>query len=187
MLASGAALRQYRWQPASRWLTARHGTARHGRSGDGAVRDRNHANFPETGMTNEWLYQLRLDVSDALASSLRGDAAASAHPALHAVLQQYGATLVCQFDAFAGYVREAEQHGPDGYPLYRWTRATVEDPEKRARYLRSFTVYVGGEQVYGREIADALEAQLRALAEPRAILSISKFDTNPANSPQPPA
>jgi len=98
-------------------------------------------------MTNDWLYQLRLTVSDALASSLRGDGVASAHPALHDALRQHGATLICQFDAFAGYVREAEQNGPDGYPLYQWTRATIENPEKKAKYLRSYTVYVDGDQV----------------------------------------
>lgn len=139
-------------------------------------------------MTNQqWLYQLRLTMSDALASSLRGDETASAHPALHAALRRHGATLVCQFDAFAGYVREAEQNGPDGYPLYAWTRATIEDPDKRARYLRSFTVYVGGDQVYPRELAEALESDLRVLVDYEAILSLSKFDTNPANNPQPPA
>jgi dihydroxy-acid dehydratase len=139
-------------------------------------------------MTNQqWLYQLRLTMSDALASSLRGDETASAHPALQAALRRHGATLVCQFDAFAGYVREAEQNGPDGYPLYAWTRATIEDPDKRARYLRSFTVYAGGDQVYPRELAEALESELRVLVDHEAILSLSKFDTNPANNPQPPA
>jgi len=138
-------------------------------------------------MTNEWLYQVRLTVSDALATSLRGDGAASAHPALHAVLRRHGAALICQFDAFAGYVREAEQNGPDAYPLYQWTRATIQNPEKKARYLRSYTVYVDGEQVYRRELADALEAELRSLVAPDGIVTVSKFDTNPANSPQPPA
>lgn len=137
-------------------------------------------------MTEPWLYQLRLTVSDALASSLRGDPAATAHPALHEALRRHGATLVCQFDAFAGYVREAEQNGLDGYPLYQWTRATIANPEKQAKYLRSFTVYVGGEQVYPREVADALETELRSLVEAGGILSVSKFDTNPANNPQPP-
>ncbi|HTH60534.1 MAG TPA: hypothetical protein VL689_10325 [Paraburkholderia sp.] len=137
-------------------------------------------------MTNEWLYQVRLTASDTLARALRGDGAASAHLPLHAALRRHGATLVCQFDAFAGYVREAEQNGPDAYPLYQWTRATIDNPDKKARYLRSFTVYVDGEQVYSRDIADALETDLRALVEPDGIVAVSKFDTNPANSPQPP-
>lgn len=137
--------------------------------------------------TPHWLYQLRLTVSDALASLLRGDEAAAAHPALHAALQRHGATLVCQFDAFAAYVREAEQNGPSAYPLYEWTRTTIGDPQKRARYLRSFTVYVGGEQVYPQAVADALERDLRALVDQHGIVALSKFDTNPANSPQPPA
>ena len=138
-------------------------------------------------MTNEWLYQLRLTASDALASSLRDDETASAHPALRDLLRWHRATLVCQFDAFAGYVREAEQNGTDGYPLYQWTRATIENPEKQARYRRSFTVYVGGEPVYPRDVADALETGLRSLVEPDGIVAVSRFDTNPANNPQPPA
>jgi len=138
-------------------------------------------------MANEWLYQLRLTVSDELAASLRGDDAARAHPALADALKRHGATLVCQYDAFAGYVREAEQHGPHDYPLYPWTRATLGNADKRARYLRSFTVYVGGEPVYPRDVADALEIELRALVDPHGIVAVSKFDTNPANNPQPPA
>lgn len=138
-------------------------------------------------MTHTWLYQVRITAADALAVELRDDEAATAHPALNEVLRLHGATLVCQFDAFAGYVREAERNGPDGYPLYQWTRATIENPQKRARYLRSFTVYVGAEQVYPREVADALETALRGLVEPDGITAVVKFDTNPANSPQPPA
>ena len=138
-------------------------------------------------MPDEWLYQLRLTASDALAAALRGDATASAHAPLHDLLRRHGATLVCQYDAFAGYVREAEQNGPDGYPLYAWTRATLANPEKRARYLRAFTVYVDDAQVYPRERADALETGLRALVAPDGIVAVSKFDTNPANNPQPPA
>ena len=138
-------------------------------------------------MTNDWLYQLRLTVSDTLASSLRGDGVASAHPALHDALRQHGAALICQFDAFAGYVREAERNGPDDYPLYEWTRATIENPQKQAKYLRSYAVYVDGDQVYPREVADALEAKLLALVAPDGIVAVSKFDTNPANNPQPPA
>ena len=138
-------------------------------------------------MTEEGLYQLRLTASDALAASLRGDETASAHPALHDALRRHGATLICQFDAFAGYVSEAERNGTDAYPLYQWTRATIENPEKKAKYLRSFTIYVGGAQVYPRGIADPLEVELRLLIGPDGIVSVSKFDTNPANSPQPPA
>jgi hypothetical protein len=59
-------------------------------------------------------------------------------------------------------VRDAERVGPEQYPLYRWTKDTIENPEKKAKYQKSFTVYVGGEQVYEKETADWLHAQLSA-------------------------
>jgi hypothetical protein len=95
--------------------------------------------------------------------------------------------LKCQFDAFADYVSEAERMGPEKYPLYEWTRKTIEEPEKKTRYLRSFTVYVDGEEVYGKEVADPLQSELSALVSDAGIISVSRFDTNPANNPQPPA
>jgi hypothetical protein len=75
----------------------------------------------------------------------------------------------------------------DKYPLYQWTRDTIENPEKKAKYLRSFTVYVNDADVYAADIADALQAGLSALADPSGIERVSRFDTNPANNPQPPA
>jgi hypothetical protein len=97
--------------------------------------------------------------------------------------------LKCQFDAFADYVEEAERAGRDRYPLYQWTKDTIGNPEKKAKYLNSFTVYVRGEDVYDRETADWLYARLSALAETAGtgIESVRRFDTNPANNPQPPA
>jgi hypothetical protein len=138
-------------------------------------------------MAQTWQYQLRLNVSAELAMMMRGDPVASAHVALHDVLRRYDAILKCQYDAFAEYVSEAEKIGVDNYPLYEWTRATIEIPGKKARYLQSFTVYVAGEEVYGRDVADALHEALSALAGADGIVSVTKFDTNPANSPQPPA
>ena len=78
--------------------------------------------------------------------------------------------------------------GTAAYPLYTWTRQTIENPEKKAKYLRSFTVYVEGEQVYSKETADALEAALLSLAlDPESgIERVFKYDTNPAHNPQPP-
>ncbi|WP_342029126.1 hypothetical protein [Paraburkholderia caballeronis] len=69
------------------------------------------ATVPREPEDEAWRYQLRLTVSEALAGALRGDHAASVHPPLGDVLRRFRATLVCQLDAFAGYVREAEQNG----------------------------------------------------------------------------
>jgi hypothetical protein len=94
--------------------------------------------------------------------------------------------MKCQFDAFADYVAEAERNDAWDDPLYKWTKAVIADPVKKKKYLKSFTIYAGGEAVYTGEIAGPLEADLRPLARAGLIARISKYDTNPANNPQPP-
>jgi hypothetical protein len=105
---------------------------------------------------------------------------------LFVILAKHRASAKCQFDAFAEYVTAAEAQGPESYPLYQWTKATIEDPAKREKYLKSFTIYVDDRELYAKEIADALEADLQPLATSGLIARISKYDTNPANNPQPP-
>jgi hypothetical protein len=41
-------------------------------------------------------------------------------------------------------------------------------------------------EIYAKEVADGLEADLQPLATSGLIARISKYDTNPANNPQPP-
>lgn len=101
-------------------------------------------------------------------------------------LLEYRAVPKCQLDAFAEYVTAAEEQGVESYPLYRWTKATIEDPAKKQKYLKSFTLYVDGHEVYAKEIADALEATLQRFVTGGLIARISKYDANPANNPQPP-
>ena len=137
-------------------------------------------------MSDTWLYQVRITASSGLAATLRDDSQ-NMPASLNDVLRRHDASLVCQFDAFAGYVDEAEKLGPDKYPLYQWTKDTIENPEKKARYLRSFTVYVDGAEVYAAQIADSLQSGLSALVDAFGIERVVKIDTNPANNPQPPA
>jgi hypothetical protein len=137
-------------------------------------------------MESTWQFQLRITVSSALANDLRTDPEGASHAALRNVLRKHNAILKCQFDAFADYVSEAEKQGPENYPLYQWTKQTIENPEKKAKYLQSFTVYVNGNEIYGKEIADVLETELTALASDDDIQSVTRFDSNPANNPQPP-
>ncbi|KQR84372.1 hypothetical protein ASG35_29040 [Burkholderia sp. Leaf177] len=137
-------------------------------------------------MSDTWLYQVRINVSSELATTLRDDPQ-NTPASLHDVLRRHNASLMCQYDAFAGYVEEAEKLGRDNYPLYQWTKDTIENPEKKAKYLRSFTVYVDGADVYAAQIADSLQSGLSALADEPGIERVVKIDTNPANNPQPPA
>jgi hypothetical protein len=138
-------------------------------------------------MAEQWDYQVRIYLDDELAAVARRDSDNPAIKPLADVLARHHTTMKCQFDAFADYVAEAEQQGIEKYPLYRWTKATIEDPAKQAKYLKSFTLYVEGQEVYAKPLADALEADLQPLLETKLIARLSKHDTNPANNPQPPA
>ena len=137
-------------------------------------------------MDREWQFQLRLYLDDATATAARDAADVPALAPLWAVLRKHDTHMKCQYQAFADYVAEAEREGPDGYPLYAWTKATIENPEKKAKYLKSFTLYIGGEEVYAKDKAEALEMDLQPLIDGASIQRMSKHDTNPANNPQPP-
>lgn len=137
-------------------------------------------------MTDALQFQLRITVSPERGAALRGDVAAASYEALAAVLRKDNATVKCQFDAFADYVSEAERLGTEQFPLYQWTKYTIGNPEKKARYLRAFTIYVNGDEVYDEAVTERLHAGLVALVGEAGIEKVSRFDTNPANNPQPP-
>jgi hypothetical protein len=138
-------------------------------------------------MNDPWAYQLRIYLSDALAELARRDPGSPALGPLTEILTRHRASIKCQFAAFTDYVAEAERHGPPNYPLYEWTKATINDPEKKEKYLKSFTVYVQNKEVYGKEVAEVLESDLQPLLRTGFITKLSKLDTNPANNPKPPA
>ncbi|SAK44523.1 hypothetical protein AWB79_00837 [Caballeronia hypogeia] len=137
-------------------------------------------------MNETWQYQIRIKLAPEHAAMARADPSNAMLAPLNAVLEKHNARVKCQYDAFADYVAQAEHDGVEHYPLYRWTRDTIENPVKKARYLESFTLYVNDEEVYEKALADALETDLRKLAS-EAIIDIRKYDTNPASNPQPPS
>ena len=138
-------------------------------------------------MAEQWQYQLRIDLADAAAELARRDPGDPAMKPLSAILAKHRATMKSQYDAFADYVAAAEEQGRDKFPLYAWTKATIENPAKKAKYLKSFTLYVEGNEVYDKAAADALEADLKPLVGGTLITRLAKHDSNPANNPQPPA
>jgi hypothetical protein len=90
---------------------------------------------------SQWRYQVRFDVSDpATADSIRQKLRAPTLEHLFEILDKHDAAPKCQFDAFAEYVAAAEEHGVESYPLYDWTKETLENPAKREKYLKSFTL-----------------------------------------------
>jgi len=63
----------------------------------------------------------------------------------------------------------------------------VDDPVKRAKHIKTFALHVLGNEVYAKEAADALEADLQPLVGGELVTRVSKHDTNPANNLQVPA
>ncbi len=138
-------------------------------------------------MNSEWQYQLRINLTKEMAELARRKLDDPALASLMHILKQHNATVKCQYDAFADYVAEAEKKGTANFPLYEWTKDTIENPAKKVKYLQSFTLYIDGKEVYPQIDANALEADLQPLIDSKVIVRMSKHDTNPAKNPQAPA
>ena len=80
-------------------------------------------------MSHDLKFQLRLTLRDDYAPVARNHPADPSISSLTNILNRHRAVLRSQFDAFAGYVQEAERNGVADYPLYGWTKKTIEDPE----------------------------------------------------------
>ena len=138
-------------------------------------------------MNEQWSYQIRLYLSAEAAEAARSGRSDPALQPMAAILDQHGAAMVSQLDAFESYVVEAETAGPENFPLYKWTKATLDDPEKRAKHAKAFALRVSGQEVYARDVADALEADLQPFVGGGPVERMSRHDTNPAaNLPVPP-
>ena len=137
-------------------------------------------------MNPDLKFQLRLTLTDEFAPLARNDPEHPSILSLTDILSRHDAVMKCQFDAFADYVNEAEDKGLEHFPLYDWTKRTIEDPAKEAKYTKSFTLYVGGNEVYDKDKADALEAELKPLIGGPIVAKMFRYDTDPAHNPQPP-
>ena len=98
-------------------------------------------------MDAEWRHQLRVYLLDELADVARTDPEAPALRPPADILKEHSATLVSQLGAFQDYVAEAEREGSEDFPLYRWTRATIDDQAKRRKHKKAFALRVAGEEV----------------------------------------
>ena len=134
----------------------------------------------------DWLYQIRIKVSDKLSEDLRGMHELELSQAINRIAYENGSRVVCTFDAFAEYCEEAEKNGIEHYELYHWTTSTIENPEKKSKHLKSFAFYEGDNQVYNKELAVSIQQSLKRLDSGNDILEINLIDSNPANNPQPP-
>ena len=135
----------------------------------------------------DWLYQVRFRVSEELSEDLRSKNKLNISKQIQKIAKKYSARPVCTFDAFSDYCKQAELNGTENYPLYDWTKSTIENPEKRSKHLKSFALYVGDDQVYEKKIAKQMYDNLKFLLEEKKIYQLNLIDTNPKNNPQPPS
>ena len=135
---------------------------------------------------SDWLYQIRIKVSEQLSQDLRGVQELELSQAINKIADENGSRIVCTFDAFAEYCEEAENNGIEHYELYHWTKSTIENPEKKSKHLKSFAFYEGDNQVYNKELAVLIQQSLEDLDSGNDIIEINLIDSNPANNPQPP-
>ena len=135
---------------------------------------------------SNWLYQVRLKLSQGLSDDLRKNQPSIRADELRKIASSHNMNLVCTFDAFQEYCNEAEQNGIQSYPLYEWTKAVIKDPVKQQKHTKSFAFYLGIEQVYEKNIAAAIQQEIEAIKENKDILEVTLIDTNPAKNPQPP-
>ena len=138
-------------------------------------------------MSDEWLYQIRIKVNEETSSNLRQNKSSGASRLLNSLAEKYGTHLVCTYDAFVGYCTEAEENGVEDYPLYNWTKQTIENPEKKEKHLKSFAFYRNSDQVYEKVLAQEIYSELLPLAANGTIDEVKLIDSNPANNPQPPS
>ena len=134
---------------------------------------------------SDLLYQIRLDVTEDIAQEVRNKNYHKLNEYIDAILLKVDAELICQFDAFNNFLIECEKENNTNNALYKWTKDTIENSLKKKKYLKSFTVYVNGEQLYEKKTADYLESEIKKLNE-KKILKISKYNSDPKNNPQPP-
>ena len=98
-------------------------------------------------MSEDWLYQIRIRVNDEMSSNLRKNKPSGSARQIKSLARKHGTTLVCTYDAFVDYCREAESNSVEDYPLYAWTKQTIENPEKKQKHLKSFAFYRDDDQV----------------------------------------
>ena len=135
---------------------------------------------------SDWLYQIRIKVSEKLSEDLRSFNDLGLSKEINKIASENNSRLVCTFDAFAEYCEEAEREGIEQYELYQWTKSTIDNPEKKAKHLKSFAFYEGDNQIYSKELARSIERRLKDLDIGNDLIEINMIDSNPANNPQPP-
>ena len=135
---------------------------------------------------SDWLYQVRLKLSEELSNALRTNQPSPRADQLRAIASNYNMNIVCTLDAFREYCNEAEQNGIENYLLYEWTKEVINDPVKQQKHSKSFAFYKGLEQIYEKKIAVKVYQEIDEIRDDLDILEVRLIDSNPAKNPQPP-
>ena len=136
--------------------------------------------------SDEWLYQVRIKLTQNFADDLRSDRNLDLSKEISKIARKHQTRPVCTLDGFLDYVKEAEKNGIKEYPLYHWTKSVVEDPQKKVKHSKSFAFYFGDEQIYEKQRAQSLYNDLLEFNNENRIEEIKIIDSNPSNNPQPP-
>ena len=138
-------------------------------------------------MSENLLYQVRIKLRKKIAEAVRFHYENEIAKKIVNLAKKHKTSLVCTLDAFSGYVKEAEKNGIENYPLYKWTKKTIENKDKVKKHSQAFAFYYKEEQVYSKKIAEKLHDDLLFLYEAGLIKELRLIDTNPQNNPQPPS
>ncbi len=133
-----------------------------------------------------WLYQVRVRLKKELAEAIRFNKENDAAETLLALATKHETSIVCTLDAFSEYVEEAENNGTENYPLYKWTKNTIENEQKAKKHSRAFSFYYKNDQIYSKKVAENLFEDLKVLYNAGLIEELRLIDSNPKNNPQPP-
>ena len=87
-------------------------------------------------MKNKILYQLRIDFDEKAAKELISSKNINSCKELSSVLEEENAKLICQYEAFSLFVKECEQNNLTSTPLYKWTKDTIENKDKKTSILQ---------------------------------------------------
>ena len=136
--------------------------------------------------SNEWLYQVRITLTQSFADDLRSVSNLDLSKEINKIAGKHKTRAVCTLDGFLDYVKEAEKNGIKEYPLYHWTKSVVDDPQKNIKHSQSFAFYFGDEQIYEKQRAQSLYNDLLEFNDENKIKEIKIIDSNPRNNPQPP-
>ena len=136
-------------------------------------------------MVDKLLYQLRVDLDELCAKEFHKNKDIKICPNLVKEIKNQSAELICQYDAFKLFVEECKKENLTHLPLFKWTKDTIENKYKKKKYMKSFTIYVKGEQLYEKHIADRIE-KIIYKNKCSCIVKVNKYDSDPKNNPQPP-